>query len=156
MLRIRSATALTRSPWRPLPSIWKIPFLVETRSAPARSLLPSQLYFLSRKSLSWFPGFLIPISSCAAWWRRLFRRGRRNRHASRVRSPDPWNPWLSGPSLIRVHSCGFVVDSENLKKFSLNPVEGTSTSASMCSLLWQKAQRQPRPIARMHRLRKNK
>ena len=52
-------------------------------------------------------------------------------------APDPWNPchpWLSAPSLIRVYSSParknfeFVVDSENLKKFSLNPVEGISTS----------------------------
>jgi hypothetical protein len=66
------------------------------------------------------------------------------------------HPWLSAPSLIRVYSCRFVVSSqkrrqvaalqsasretreirvirgslENRKKFSLNPVEGISTSAS--------------------------
>ena len=58
--------------------------------------------------------------------RRLRARLRRPR--SRVCSVDPCHPWLSAASFIRVYSCPFVVWSENLKKFSLNPVEGISTS----------------------------
>ena len=53
----------------------------------------------------------------------------------------------SAPSLIRVHSW---LMPKNLKKFSLNPVEGISTSASMCTSNRVTAD------TRRHRLRKNK
>ena len=59
------------------------------------------------------------------------------RAPARAATPDLWNPchpWSSAPSCIRVYSCPFVAGSENRKKFSLNPVEGIGTSASMFSL----------------------
>src|SRR4051812_44009371 len=45
-----------------------------------------------------------------------------------LHSRNPCHPWLSGSSLTGVYSCPFVVEPENLKKFSLNPVEGISTT----------------------------
>jgi hypothetical protein len=41
---------------------------------------------------------------------------------------NPCHPWFSALLFIGVYSCPFVVEPENLKKFSLNAVEGISTT----------------------------
>jgi hypothetical protein len=87
--------------------------LFETRSLPALARrYPSRLDLLSRKSLSSIPLFLIQ-QSCRSFVLRHFQNTRDIR-AIRGFSGPPFVP-------IRVHSW---LMPENLKKFSLNPVEG--------------------------------
>jgi hypothetical protein len=92
---------------------------IETRSAPAfaRCYPRSFTFYLGNPFLrSCFPYLTLSalrvLRLLLGEITRLFRRGRRKMHASRVRSPDPSNPchpWLSALPPIGVYSCRFVV-----------------------------------------------
>ena len=124
--------------------MYKIDKCIETRSAPASLALPSQVYLLSQKSLSSIPGFLIPnMFVCCVVTEDYFGEtaeiGTRAACAPQIRGIRVIRGCLLLPLFVSIRvqllakGFGFVVGSENLKKFSLNPVEGISTSASMCS-----------------------
>ena len=102
MSRAARAAPFTRSPRRPLPSISEIPFL--------RSCFPYLNLWLQRTRSD---GQAFQSAQSADVSIRVIR----GCLASSIFVSIRVNSWLV---------------PENLKKFSLNPVEGISTSASMC------------------------